>query len=173
MARMLNDKPIRQCRIHYRCPVHVFTDGAAEPDQPATAGAMYIDPESGTRQFLAYEVPHDLISKWVSGDRTQAINQVELHPVSVAINTWQTLLSGRDVVFWIDNESARHGIIRGTSPVPDSSEIIEHIWQKRSDSEVFPWFARVPSAGNPADDPSRMVIDKLVAEGWPRVKPIF
>ena len=173
LSCMLRDKPIRQCRIHYRCPVHIFTDGAAEPDQAATAGAILIDPEVGTRQFFSYTVPHELVRRWKSGGKDQTINQVELHPINVAVQTWEKHIAGREAFFWVDNESARHGAIKGSSPISYSNEIIEQLWRRLSCSEVFPWFARVPSSGNPADDPSRLVIADLLKEGWTQVTPVL
>ena len=63
---------------------------------------MLYDPESGRREFFAYRVPSDLVKRWLS-DRSQIINQVELHPISVASSHWKDILAGRDVIFWVDN----------------------------------------------------------------------
>ena len=80
---------------------------------------MIYDPESGTREFFAYHVPEDVVTRWLS-ERGQIINQVELHPVAASVKTFRHVIAGRDVIFWIDNESARFGLIRGSSPVPAS-----------------------------------------------------
>ena len=111
--------------------------------------------------------------KWIGPLRAQAINQVELQPIFVAINTWASRLKGRDVIMWIDNEAARCGTIKGTSPIDISQELISKIWHRLTEIEAYPWFARVPSVGNPADDPSRLVTDELIAQGWKKVSPCF
>ncbi len=66
----------------------------------------------------------------------------------------------------MDNKSARFGATRGTSPASVSQSIISMIWQKITGVEGYPWFARVASSGNPADDPSRLVADALLRAGW-------
>ena len=102
-----------------------------------------------------------------------AVNQVELHPVTVALSVWSKVLEERDVIFWIDNEAARFGLIKGTSPVPESRTMIEDSWDMLTLGAIFAWFARVPSSGNPADAPSRLVIDELISEGFVQVSPIL
>ena len=67
-------------------------------------------------------------------DRAQCINQVELHPVAVATGVWKHVLADRDVVFWIDNEAARFGLIRGSSTVDVSRELITCTWNQISDT---------------------------------------
>ena len=50
-----------------------MTDGASEPDQPATAAGMVFDPESGLRSFFAYDIPQARVEQWLAG-KLQAIN---------------------------------------------------------------------------------------------------
>ena len=109
------------------------------------------------------------MAQWLGEQRRQAINQVELHPVAAAVATWQGIIKGRDVIFWVDNESARCGLIRGASPIAPSQLLITRAWLGIATSESMPWFARVPSCGNPADDPSRGRVDRLEADGYVRV----
>ena len=52
LAVLLLNKPVRRCRVHRRAPVHVFTDGAAEEGEPASAAGVIYDPESGLKQFF-------------------------------------------------------------------------------------------------------------------------
>ena len=82
---------------------------------------------------------------------------------------WKRALADRVVVFWIDNEAARFGLVRGTSPVDGSRELITCVWGEISDSQIFPWFERVPSSGNPADAPSRDEFEWLRVNCFARV----
>ena len=147
-------------------PVHIFTDGAAEENLPATAGGMLLCVDLPGKEFFAYRIPAATLASWLDDGRKQAINQVELHPVLTAANTWSEQIRGRDVIFWIDNESARHGLIRGVSPVHASNALIQSTWSTLVRLEVHPWFARVPSCGNPSDDPSREETAHLANKGW-------
>ena len=56
---------------------------------------------------------------------------------------------------YIDNEAAKYGLIKGSSPIKDSAWLINEFWKQEAEQESFSWFERVPSACNCADDPSR------------------
>ena len=83
--------------------------------------------------------------------------------MAIATGVWKHVLADRDVVYWIDNEAARFGLIRGSSPVDVSRDLSTCTWDQISDSQIYPWFECVPSSGNPADDPSRDVFEWLLA----------
>ena len=114
-------------------------------------------------------MPAARVEQWLA-EKSQAINQVELHPVTVALKIWKGALADRDVIFWIDNEAARFGLIRGSSPVPVSQELVSEAWARISAMAAFPWFERVPSVGNPIDGPSRGDNTLMAALGFSEVK---
>ena len=58
-------------------------------------------------------------------------------------------------MYYIDNDSARYGLIRGLSDKPTSMTMLAQFWDQDSLATANPWFARVPSCANPADEPSR------------------
>ena len=64
-------------------------------------------------------------------------------------------MRGRDIIIFIDNESARHGLINGSSPSISSQELITAVWQEILRLHASVWFARVPTVANIADLPSR------------------
>ena len=169
LANMLVAMPPRLCRAERRRPVCIFTDGAAEEGTPPTAAAMIWDPESGIKEFFRYNVPGALVRHWKSDGKTQVINQVELHPILCACVKWKDQLSNRNVLFFIDNESAKFGLISGSSPAQVSQELISAVWFQLVGVGAFPWFARVPSCCNPADAPSRGLVSDLLKDGWTEV----
>ena len=61
----------------------------------------------------------------------------------------------RAVLYFIDNDAARYGFIRGMSNDPHMSVMLTSFWEEERMSPCYPWFARVASGGNPADDLSR------------------
>eukprot|EP00973_Karenia_brevis_P002349 316089-Karenia_brevis.AAC.1 len=92
----------------------VFTDGACE--DRTTIGAVIILP-SGRLEAFGAEVGEDLVEEWKSkASQDQVIGQAEIFPVLVARLTWKHYLKGRRVIFFLDNEAARIGLVRSYSP---------------------------------------------------------
>jgi hypothetical protein len=135
-------------------PVVIFTDGAWEA-QTATIGAMIFTP--GERpQVFGETVPESIRRTWADDSDAQVIGQAELLPIFVAKLTWAAALSRRRAIYFVDNDSARHACIRLYSPVEASSNILWAIAEQDARTQTSSWYARVPSASNPADGPSRL-----------------
>ena len=56
---------------------------------------------------------------------------------------------------WIDNESARYGLIGGYSSNPFAARIISEIWVQLARHDIAFFVDRVPSTENISDGPSR------------------
>ena len=69
---------------------------------------------------------------------------------------------GQRVVYFIDNDSARGAAIRSYSLVLPSLEILMACIKWDFDYGSIPWYARVPTSCNAADDPSRLRVDGFV-----------
>ena len=67
---------------------------------------------------------------------------------------WQERFRGGLVVHMIDNESAKHALIKGTTSEPTSAWITHQYWKQEVELETYSWLERVPSASNCADGPS-------------------
>ena len=88
--------------------------------------------------------------------------------------TWAKRLAGRRVLFFGDNESARMAMIKAYSPVLSSLQIILQCITWDFQNGCLPWYARVPTEVNIADQPSRLVVEGWVkAFGATAVKPVF
>ena len=94
-------------------------------------------------------------------DQRQVIGQAELFPLLVARLTWQKILTGRRVIYFLDNESARISMVRAYSPVLCSLHIVMSCLKWDYDAESVGWYARVPTASNPGDAPSRMEVPRI------------
>ena len=90
------------------------------------------------------------------GRRTQLIGQAELLPVLLAQEVWRDRWRDRRVLLFVDNDSARHALIRGTSPAGASAAIVGRFWESEASYGAYTWIERVPSVSNPADAPSRL-----------------
>ena len=131
------------------------------------------DPHGKVECFGAI-VHEDTVAKWKTKlDQDQVIGQAELFPVLVSKLTWASSLRGRKVIFFVDNEAARLGLVKAYSPVLPSLALIMDCMQWDYFHQVSSWYARVPTACNVADKPSRF--DCRVAElshGAVVVKPV-
>jgi len=151
-----------------RKPVYLFTDGSCDPDATspigikAAYGAVMYDPEDGAIETFGQEIGEDLL-RLISadGNKKQVVGQSELIPCHAAQTIWKDRLKSRRVVLYIDNEAARYGLIKGTSPTRDSAWLINEYWTTEAKNETSSWIERVPSASNCSDGPSRGRFDIL------------
>ena len=129
-------------------------------------GAVLYDPSSQAGpKFFGTLVGDPVVRLWSRDAKEQLIGQAELLPVLLAKTTWRDSFVNRPCLTFIDNESARYSLMRGYSPVLDSSRIISESWTLDAELGSASWFARVPTCCNVADDPSRL--DFTVLESTP------
>jgi hypothetical protein len=143
-----------------RRPILVFTDGSHD-EQRSGWGLVFMDLEYNKTFVTGSVVPHELRERWLSEVGSQIIGQVELLPVLLCKSYFHEVMTHRKVVFFIDNESARMGLIKATSSSSCSDKIIRLYYELERSFPSVTWFARVPSFSNPADVPSRGEFSKL------------
>ena len=141
----------------------VFTDAASEADSN-TCGGIFIDSSTGTREYFSADIGPLLIKEWRSSGQIQIIGQAELYPVWIARRIWDARLRGRRVIFFIDNNGAKDSIIRGSSDSESADWLVRAILTLECDQHSCSWYARVPTASNPADKPSRLDISELESD---------
>ena len=106
--------------------------------------------------------------------QTQVFGQAELFPLLVARLTWEKRLQGKRVIYFIDNESSRLGLVKAYSPVAASLDIINQVFQWDHVYDSMGWFARVPTASNIGDGSSRMSHKEVCFfQGARAVEPVF
>lgn len=156
-------------------PILIFTDGCAEGEnfEDVGVGATLHDPMGGPIEVLSARVSPGIVDSWRVSGQKQVIGQGELFPVLLARHTWRERLVGRQVIHFIDNDSAKDALIKGHSSHPASMEIIEQVWAQELELQSSSWYDRVPSASNPADGPSRGCCQELLDAGAVQVEPIL
>ena len=97
-------------------------------------------------------------------NKKQLVTEAELLPVIVAKRHWFDVLTHSKVIFWVGSEPAKFSLIRGMSDTPTCNSIVQASNHLTVELQCNEWFSRVPSKSNPADDPSRLVFDQVVAE---------
>ena len=148
--------------------MHVFTDGSSEGRNHFIGGILFSS-LSGPTRFFACEVPATLAERWQS-DMMHIIGPVETYAVAVARCVWEIALKGCRCVYYIDNYGALDAFIKGFSSNAYMSDILLSFEQRELSGPSWPWFTRVPSESNCADDPSRAQFSHLVSLGVLRDK---
>ena len=98
----------------------IFTGGAYEPDGDGFGGSVgaVIVGAGMVPEYFGGCIPGWLIEVWRGHGWEQCVGLAGLVAVLLAILVWRTLV--RVVIVFIDSDPARHGLVRGYSPVVDS-----------------------------------------------------
>ena len=102
-----------------------------------------------------------LVVSWPE-EQKQVIGELETLAVLAAIHLWESYLTAKHVVFFIDNEASRFCILKGYSKNDAISKMVHSLASHEESVGCFTWFARVPSEANIADAPSRDVPHELL-----------
>ena len=148
-------KPRTITRTDDLTPIVVFTDGASE-DGSNTWGAL-VHFDEHRRVVAAGTVPERFVDEWKE-HKTAIILEVELYPILLIKHRYAEELHDRKVIWFIDNDAARDGLISGSSHSETAQDIIYTYYNCERERPSFSWFARVPSKSNPADAPSRGLV---------------
>ena len=92
---------------------------------------------------------------WSEGVREQLVYEAEVLPYSVALYVWHSYIRDSCLFVYIDNEASRFSWIAGTADRGLVQHMIHRALCLESDLSTYPYFNRVPSHSNLADDPSR------------------
>ncbi len=150
-------------------PVVVFTDGACEYDgEPIVSAGGVLVVHGRPVSMFGLRLPEEVRRRWAHRRDQQVIGQAELFPVLVAMRVWGPWLKDRKVLYFIDNDAARHALVKGYSPVKASAATIHLVGLQELRLNTHSWFSRVPSASNIADAPSRLDFADLERAGVPR-----
>ena len=142
--------------------VHVWTDGSWENGK-AGIGAVVLDLSTGQGRVFQGFVPPELTAKWERDVGIQIICEVELFALLAVRIHLQNMLHGRKTIFWIDNDSARATVIKGSSKSAAMFELALILAEVDNTSPTMAWIERVPSFSNVADWPSRQEGEKALA----------
>ncbi|CAE7700800.1 unnamed protein product [Symbiodinium sp. CCMP2592] len=146
--------------------LYVFTDGSYEPtaEKRAGIGGVLYDSAGTPLSFFSAQVNEDDL-RALEETSDHPIYEVELYAALVAVELWGPLLEDSFSVFYLDNEAAQSALIAGRSGTDHGRKLVqrfldaEHRWRAR------PWFGRVPTHSNPADEPSRDCCKRLLNQG--------
>ena len=157
-----NCKPrVFGCRGPER-PVLIFTDAAYEKGV-ASYGVVHVDPFTSSRLVGGGKIAPALVDFWKLDSPDQVIGQAEAFAVVLARRALSRFITGRRVLYFVDNEGAREVLIKGSSKSRTLLLLGSIFFEMENKDQSLTWLERVPSASNIADAPSRGEIDETAA----------
>ena len=135
----------------------VFTDGACEgPDghKVGSIGGVLVNPLGVVSRFFGGEAPSDLMHLLLQGSKNP-IYELEVMPVLVAISLWGRQCQNSQVCWYLDNEASRSAYLKAYGATLIADGMVAAFTREEMALQIKSWFARVPSASNLADAPSR------------------
>ena len=157
LARAVQHGPPRRVLVAYAEPMLLFTDGACEPrrgEVEGTIGGVLLDPASGLFLFFGGRLAPAAMAH-LGAMAANPIASVELLAIWVALLLWGELCAHRPVLAFVDNDPARHALVRGGSAVEGVASVVDPICDMEIRLRTLAYFERVPSQSNIADPPSR------------------
>ena len=124
---------------------------------------MY-NPAGDCLHFFGESVPPDILEDLFSRSQNP-IHELELLPILVAALLWGEFFQQSQVVYYVDNESARMACIRGSGETLRAGEIVRSFVEVEARLQHRVWFGRVPSFSNPSDAPSRLDFQEVLGLG--------
>ena len=102
----------------------VFTDGSWE-DGVAGIGAVLLDESSGKNLVIQDQVGPELLRLWGNLVGDHLICQIELLTMVLVRWEFKELLACRRVLLFVDNNSARGGVLKGRSTSPTMDDLVK------------------------------------------------
>ena len=150
---------------------YVFTDGSCEPErEQGGIGAVLVSPSGAVLEYFGTLIPVQVMRALLRQSENP-IYYLEVLPLLVAVVTWSKFSEGSQLVMYLDNEGARHSMIRCFAELSYVDKAIQRLLELESQLQLRVWFGRVPTASNIADAPSRMQFEPLKVRGAKRVYP--
>ena len=95
------------------------------------------------------QVQPDLLVLWKDLVGDHLICQIELFTMVLVRWQWKEELSNRRVILFVDNNSARGGVVKGRSNSPTMDDLVKAFFSVEVHLPSFWWIERVPSKSNP------------------------
>ena len=135
----------------------ILSDASFQSDRSGGIGGVLMSPNKTLISWFGLKLPPDVVSDFMAVDQDVAIAELETLALYMCVVLWNNLIRSRHILFCLDNEVARYGLMKGYSHAPMVSKIVNALCVQFEESLILPWFLRVPSSANIADFPSRAI----------------
>ena len=165
LAHAISSTPARLIRVALHLPIILFTDGSYEVDEGMRVGGVLFDRIHGKMEYFGARLSAEAEQTLLQSSKNP-ITAVELAAALLAVLLWQSVLSGQAFIAFVDNDAAKHAVVRGYSSVADVAVLAAHIADAEINHQTLGYWERVASPSNLADPPSRGSVPPSIP-GWP------
>ena len=124
----------------------IFTHGAWEGEVPSgSVGGVLIAPHGRLVHHFGSVAPQWVMDRLLVHSR-HPIHEHEMIPVLLSIRLWEKLICGAQVLHYIDNESVRLALLKGSGETLVAREVAHQIMSAEYSLQTKSWYARVASA---------------------------
>ena len=154
----LLSSPPRRISGNLDRPWFVYTDASFQPtntENPCGLGGVLIGPDGKQVSAFSLVLDFDQLLKLGYPVKKTVIFEAELVALILGMHLWSKFISNSPCVFFVDNNSARDIAISGHARTEPGSTLVGSLLLLEDALGVVAWYARVASASNIADAPSR------------------
>ena len=137
---------------------HVYVDASCDDGRIGLGGVLISDNGTKIGHFSEWATPE--LRQLIGPDSKNPIFECECLAVLMCFHVWRGLLKGCNIVVFSDNEGTRACMIKGASDNTIGMRIVDATHEAIDAVCCIPWFERVNTASNVADDPSRGISDE-------------
>ena len=160
-VRLKEGKPRALCRSLGAC-WFVFTDASFSSDFEGGLGGVLVSPTGSVCSWFSLMLCEADVLPLLPPEAATGIGELETLAVLLGFRFWCKHLKGAECVAYIDNEGARYALMKGCSRSMQITKLC-HLFATACEADTtITWFARVPSASNIADHPSRGVSNSML-----------
>jgi len=155
----------RQLHLNSDTVSFIYRDACYEPTSASWQcglGGVLVGPNGVKVDFFSIALDKDQMEVLGAGLKKTIIFEAELLALVVAFSAWRKIISAMSVLCFVDNNSARDVAISGSGRNVTANLLIEALLKLEMATCTTPWYSRVPTPSNIADDPSRGEIHELV-----------
>ncbi|CAE7689738.1 unnamed protein product [Symbiodinium necroappetens] len=148
--------PERIVHCSFRNCFHVYSDASYEPSGGGV-GALAYNSQGLLLSWFGEELSQDVMTIINPEEKCTLIYELETYAAVMSLVRLGRLWRDADVILFLDNEASLATLINGRSDSLFVQRLLNTLFEWECESRCNVWFERVPSASNPADDPSRLV----------------
>ena len=141
-------RPLDKCFL-------VFTDASFHGDRSGGLGGVLISPHGSVVAWFDHPLSADDTVPFLGQRGQTCIGDLEAIAVPIAYDVWCMHLRKTESVSYIDNVGAQFSLIKGCATSHSLTLVCHHAARLFEVNSMMVWHARVPSASNVADAPSK------------------
>ena len=142
----------------------VLTDACFEHDTTGGIGGVLCGPMGCVEECFHFKLEREDVIPFMNEGQENAIAELETLAVVVAMKLMASKLCSQHVVFCLDTDVSRFGLIKTYSDATGVTKLVKLASVLCEESVVLPWFLRVASPSNVADYPSRLKCHTLLTD---------